>query len=135
MLDECVFCKIVNGEIPCYKIWEDKEFLAFLDINPYSIGHVLVISKKHYRWIWDMNEKEYSNLMSKVYFLANILRKVFDVEWVEEVVAGVGVPHVHVHLLPRKENDGLGEVPIKPLEPKPSEQEMKKLAEKIKNAL
>lgn len=131
---DCIFCKIARGEIPCEKIWEDEKHIAFLDINPYAKGHVLVIPKKHSKWVWDMNLKEYSNLMEKVYFLANSLRKTFNIEWVEEVIAGIGVSHTHIHLMPRKKDDGLGELPIKPI-PKLSEKEMKDIAEKIRNGL
>ena len=135
MNEECIFCKIIKGEIPCYKIWEDTDFMAFLDINPYAIGHVLIIPKKHFRWIWDMHLDDYKKLMEKVHYLANVLRKTFDTEWVEEVIAGVGVNHTHIHLLPRKKDDGLGEVPIKPLIPKPLEEEMSKTVKKIKGFL
>lgn len=135
MNNDCVFCKIVKGDVPCYKIWEDDNFLAMLDINPYAIGHVLIIPKKHSKWVWDMNLDDYKKLMEKVYYLANVLRKTFDTEWIEEVIAGVGVNHTHIHLLPRKKDDDLGEVPIKPLIPKPLEEEMKNLAEKIKEEI
>tara|TARA_Y100000310_G_scaffold271091_1_gene285388 strand:- start:340 stop:747 length:408 start_codon:yes stop_codon:yes gene_type:complete len=134
-MKDCIFCKIASGEIASEKIWEDDEFFAILDINPYTRGHLLVIPKKHSQWIWDINKKEYSKYMDKVYFLANILRKAFDTKWVEEVIAGIGVEHSHVHLLPRQDDDGLPEVPIKPLEPKPSEKEMKEIAEKIKKSI
>jgi len=135
MNNDCVFCKIVKREVPCYKIWEDNNFLAMLDINPYTIGHVLIIPKKHSKWVWDMNSENYKKLMEKVYYLANILRKVFHTEWIEEVIAGIGIEHTHIHLLPRKRDDGLGEIPIKPLVPKPSEEEMSKIAKKIKGFL
>jgi len=135
MNKDCVFCKIVNGEIPCEKIWEDEKIISFLDVNPYAIGHILIIPKKHSRWLWDMEEEDYFYLMSKTKFLAEVLRKAFNTEWVEEAVAGIGVPHTHVHLIPRKENDGLEEIPIKPLEPKPSQEQMKEIAEKIKSFL
>ena len=134
-MESCIFCKIVKGEIPCYNIYEDEDVFVFLDAFPCVKGQTLVVPKKHSRWLWDMPEKEYLGLMEKVYYLAGVLRKAFDVEWVEEVVAGIGVEHTHVHLLPRREDDGLGEVPTKPLDPKPSEKEMKKIAEKIRAAL
>jgi len=132
---DCIFCKIVEGKIPCYKVYETDKVLAFLDINPYCKGHLLVIPKNHSRWLWDMEEKGYLDLMKESKYLANVLRKAMDTEWIEEVVAGVGAEHTHVHLLPRKKNDGIGEIPTKPLIPKPSEQEMKDLAERIKSCL
>ncbi len=131
-MKDCIFCKIIKKEIPADIIYEDKDVLAFLDINPYVIGHTLIIPKKHSKWIWDMNLKEYKTLMEKVYFLADILRKAFNTKWVEEVIAGIGVKHTHVHLLPRKMNDGLGELPKEPLNPKPSEKKMRETLNKIK---
>ena len=135
IMNDCIFCKIIKGEISCEKIYEDKDTLAFLDIHPYSKGHILIIPKKHCDWIWDMKQKEYIKLNDKVYLLANILRKAFETDWVEEVIAGVGVQHAHIHLLPRKRDDGLGEIPIKPLDSKPSEVETKEFVKKIKSLL
>lgn len=108
--------------------------IAILDIHPYVVGHVLVMPKKHSRWTWDMPETEYSRLMTVVYNLANSLRKTFNTQWVEEVIAGFGVAHAHIHLLPRKFNDGIEEIPNKPLSNPPSIKEMKKTAEKIGRA-
>lgn len=133
--ENCVFCNIINGEIKSDKIYEDKETIVLLDINPYSKGHVLVVPKKHSRWVWDMGLKDYTVLKQKVFGIANVLRKAFNTDWVEEVIAGQGVNHTHIHLLPRKPDDGLGEIPIKPLEPKLSEKEMEEIAEKIKSLL
>jgi histidine triad (HIT) family protein len=134
-MNDCIFCKIVKGEIPSIKVWEDKKHLAILDINPYVKGHLLVIPKKHSKWVWDINDRDYVKYTKKVKYLANILRKVFDTDWVEEMIAGIGVPHSHIHLLPRQRNDGLGEIPTKPLSPKPSEDEMKEIAEKIRREI
>lgn len=134
-MDACIFCKIIRGEIKSDKVYEDENILAFLDIRPYSRGHVLVIPKKHSKWLWDMPIEDYSELSEIVHYLANVLRKVFDTDWVEEVVAGAGVHHTHIHLLPRKRDDGLGEVPIKPLSPGLSDKEMNEIAERIKNAV
>lgn len=133
--DDCVFCKIIAGEISCYKIYETKSTLAFLDINPYCIGHMLVIPKNHTRWLWDMNSGDYKNLMNEVFYLASVLRKAFNTDWVEEVVAGIGVPHTHIHLMPRKKNDGLEIVPTKPITPAPTENDLIKISEQIKGCL
>jgi histidine triad (HIT) family protein len=130
--ENCIFCKIVKGEIPAVKIWEDERHIAVLDINPYCVGHMLIIPKEHSRWVWDINNKDYIEYMKVVKSLANVLRKVFDTKWVEEVIAGMGVSHSHIHLLPRQENDKLGEIPTKPLNPKLSEKEIKEIAEKIR---
>jgi histidine triad (HIT) family protein len=134
-MEGCIFCKIVEGKIPCYKIFEDEKVLAFLDINPYVLGHVLVVPKKHYRWIWDMPLEEYNSFMSKVYKIVSVMKKVFGTDWVEEGVAGIDVEHAHLHLFPRQKDDGIGGFPSKPLDPKPSEEEMKIVLEKIKKSM
>lgn len=134
-MENCIFCQIVAGKLPSYKVYEDKEFIAFLDINPYVLGHTLVVPKKHSRWVWDINLPEYKNLMERVYLIAKSLQKAFKTEWIEEVIAGIGSYHSHVHLMPRNLNDDFGEIPTKPLSNKPSKQEMEKIAEKIRKAL
>ena len=131
----CIFCKILKGEIPCYKVYEDHNCVAFLDINPFVKGHVLVIPKNHYKWLWDLPDEDYIPLMKNVKLIANKLKLAFNIDWVEEVVAGIGVDHAHVHLLPRRPDDGLPEVPSKPLEPKLSKEEMEEIKEKIASFL
>jgi len=132
-MKDCIFCKIARKEIKAEIVYEDEDVMAFTDINPYAKGHVLVVPKKHSRWIWDLDKNDYNILMEKAHYLANVLRKAFDTEWVEEVIAGIGVEHTHVHLLPRTRDDGLGEVPCHPLKPKLSDKEMKKIIGKIKS--
>ena len=134
-MKDCIFCKIVKGEIPCYKVYEDENALAFLDINPFSIGHTLIIPKNHSRWVWDIEKNEYKKLMEKVHYIANMLRKTFNTEWVEEIIMGIGVEHVHIHLLPRKLGDGLGEIPTHPLKVKPEKEQLQDIANKIKENL
>lgn len=129
--DDCIFCKIARGEIPCFKVYEDSEVISFLDINPYCTGHILIIPKEHSRWLWDLKPEEYEKLVKKTQFLAKKLQETFNTKWVEEVVAGVGVEHTHIHLMPRKFDDNLGEIPTKPINPKPTQEEMKKIQEKI----
>jgi len=127
----CIFCRIAKGEIPSIKVWEDEKHLAFLDIRPYAKGHILVIPKSHSDWVWDIKNKEYLEFMKRVKYLAGVLRRAFDTDWVEEIIAGIGVSHAHIHLLPRKENDGLGEIPKQPLSVMPSEGEMEEIARRI----
>lgn len=135
MINDCIFCKISEGKIPCFKVYEDEKIISFLDISPYCVGHLLVIPKEHYKWVWDIPSEDYSYLMSKTKYFAEVLKKTFDTEWVEEVIAGLGVSHAHIHLLPRKFEDGLGDIPTKPLNPKLTEDEMKEILNKIKNNL
>lgn len=135
MKKDCVFCKIAKGEIPDYRIWENDNFFAMLDINPVVKGHTLIIPKKHSRWVWDMKEKDYEEYMQVVRKIAEVLKKTFNTKWIELIIAGMGVEHSHIHVLPRKFDDGIPEIPIKPLIPKPSEKEMKEITERIKVAL
>ena len=95
-----VFTKIVLGEILCYKIAEDKSYLAFLDINPNTKGHTLVIPKKEVNKIFDLDKHTYLELMSFSYRVAKALEKTISCERIGMSVIGLEVPHVHVHLLP-----------------------------------
>jgi histidine triad (HIT) family protein len=131
-MNECIFCKIVKGEIPCAKIWEDEKHLAFLDINPYCNGHTLIIPKKHSRWLWDIQDKDYVDLILKTKQIAEKLKKYFKTDWIEMVVAGMDVKHTHIHILPRKLSDGFTEIPKEPMKPKPSNEELNNLAKEIK---
>lgn len=135
MEDDCVFCKIVKGIKEEDKIWEDDEFLAILDINPCARGHVMVIPKKHSRWVWDMEGDEYLRYMDKVRYLAGVLRKAFGTDCVQSAIIGMDVSHAHVHLLPRVDGDGFAGIPIVPMKPKPSVEEMKEIFDKIKTVV
>lgn len=97
-MPNCVFCKIVANELPSYKVWEDENFLAFLDINPFGVGHTLVIPKKHYEWVWDV--EEYCEYFQKVKEIALLLKEKLGAEWIKMSVIGIDVPHAHVHLVP-----------------------------------
>ncbi len=130
---DCIFCKIVNGQIPSYQVYENDSFLVFLDIRPLNPGHVLVIPKKHYRWVWDVpNIGEYYELISRI---ANVLRKIMNTEQIVSLVFGEEVPHAHVWLVPRFEDDGHGgAIDLKNIK-NISEEEMKNIQEKIQSAL
>ncbi len=93
-----MFCKIIKGEIPCYKVYENENFLAFLDAKPWAEGHTLVIPKKHYQWVWDVpNAGEYFEAVAKI---ANHYKEVFKTEFVMSFIYGYNIPHAHIHLLP-----------------------------------
>jgi len=111
---DCIFCKIAVGEIPCFKIYENKDFLAFLDINPWVEGHTLVIPKEHYQWVWDLpNPGEYFKVVSKI---ANHYKNVLGKEFVMGWIYGYEIPHAHFHLMP----DARGKVAYYPKGPKKS---------------
>lgn len=135
MTQDCIFCKIAKGKIPCRKVFEDDKVIAFLDIEPYSKGHLLVIPKKHSKWLWDMENEDYSYLMERVAYLATVLKTTFDTDWVEAVVAGKGVSHTHVHLFPRTDGDGLGDIPTAPLDPQLNDEELDEILQRIKSDL
>lgn len=103
MPTDCLFCKIIAGEIPCHKVWEDESHLAFLDIFPMRPGHALVIPKAHASELFDMDDAAYESLMRATRVVAKKLRAAMSVPRVGVVVKGFEVDHVHVHLVPISE--------------------------------
>lgn len=95
-----IFTKIVNGEIPCYKIAEDERFMAFLDIAPIAPGHTLVIPKKEVDYIFDLEDDLYTGLHLFARRVARALEKTITCERIGQTVLGLEVPHAHVHLVP-----------------------------------
>ena len=103
-MENCIFCKIVAEEIPSYKIYEDDTYLAFLDIHPQSPGHVQVIPKKHYRWVWDVeNIGSYFELAQKI---AKAQQKVFKTDWILSKIVGDEVEHAHIWVFPNNNVEG-----------------------------
>jgi histidine triad (HIT) family protein len=98
-----IFTKIVNGEIPCYKITEDENFLAFLDVNPNAKGHTLCIPKKEIDKIFDLDDDLYLGLMAFAKKIAIALEKSISCKRIGMSVIGLEVPHAHVHLIPLNE--------------------------------
>jgi len=95
-----IFTKIINGEIPCYKIAENNRFIAFLDVNPNAIGHTLVVPKKEVNKLFDLDEGLYAELMVFSRKIAKALEKAVPCNRIGMSVIGLEVPHVHVHLIP-----------------------------------
>jgi len=129
---DCIYCKIINGEAPCYKVYEDDNFIAFLDINPLNPGHTLLVPKKHTQWVDDY--EPYCEYWKIARQLAKKIKVALDPILVSYIVYGLGVPHAHIHLIPKFEGDAHTEGPNPEKKVKLSEQEMKEVAEKIKNA-
>ena len=100
-----IFTKIVNGEIPCYKIAEDGNYLAFLDVNPNAIGHTLCIPKQEINKIFDLDDALYLGLMQFSKKIAIALEKAVPCKRIGMSVIGLEVPHAHVHLIPLNEMD------------------------------
>jgi len=102
-----IFTKIVSGEIPCYKIAEDDNYLAFLDVNPNAKGHTLCIPKQEINKIFDMDEELYMGLMAFSRRVAKALEKTIECKRIGVAVVGLEVPHVHVHLIPLQDMDDM----------------------------
>lgn len=99
-MSDSIFTKIINGEIPCYKIYEDDLTLAFLDIHPKQFGHTLVVPKVQIESVWDLPPVHYDALMGTVTKVASHLRQVTGKKFVGSKIIGTDVPHAHVHLFP-----------------------------------
>ena len=136
MAVDCVFCKIINGEIPANKIYEDDKVLAFLDINPVNPGHTLVIPKKHSENLIDTADEDLCAIIKAVKKIAPAIVKTveaggFNLGVNNGAAAGQLVNHLHFHIMPRSDNDGLELWPGRPYE----EGQAKQIAEKIKKEL
>ncbi len=128
----CIFCKIINGEIPSYKVYEDEYTLAFLDIGPVNPGHTLVIPKKHFANIEAADEKTLCRVINTVKKVGLSLKKNlgvagYNILEANDPVAGQSVPHLHFHLVPRSENDGLNLWPQKKNKAGEAEEILKKI--------
>jgi histidine triad (HIT) family protein len=97
-----IFTRIVNKEIPCYKVAEDENYLAFLDINPLQQGHTLVIPKKEINYIFDMNDELHAGLWNFARKIGKAIEKVVPCQRIGITVIGLEVPHAHIHLIPLK---------------------------------
>lgn len=99
-MQDSIFTKIINGQIPSHKIYEDEDVLAFLDIHPVMPGHTLVIPKKQIEFVWDIDDETYIKLTLAAKKIALHMRKILDAEYIGEQIIGVDVPHAHIHLIP-----------------------------------
>lgn len=99
-MTDSLFTKIINGDIPSHKVYEDDHTFAFLDIHPITPGHTLVVPKRQVEFLWDMDDDDYQALMASVKRIAAHLRLTLEVPYVGVQVIGVDVPHAHVHLVP-----------------------------------
>lgn len=106
----CIFCKIVKGDIPADRVFENSKYLAFLDINPVNKGHTLVIPKEHSETMLDMTSEDFSELMDITHKVAKGVIKIVDPDGYNLIInnkaaSGQEVPHVHVHIIPRHNDD------------------------------
>jgi histidine triad (HIT) family protein len=135
-MDGCVFCKIIKGEIPSLKVYENDDVVAFLDITPVSVGHTLVVPKEHYRDLDETPEEVLGTLFAAVKKIGSAViamtgSHAYNVGVNTGVPAGQVVMHVHVHVIPRAEGDGLTHWPKR----KVTAEEMSSAAEKLHQAL
>lgn len=108
-MEPSVFTKIVHGELPCHKVYEDERTLAFLDIHPIQPGHVLVIPKEQIEFVWDLPDELYQAVMATTKKVALRMREVLPQPYVHSRVVGIDVPHAHVQLIPFATVADLGE--------------------------
>jgi len=116
-MEESIFSKIMRGEIPSYKIYEDNDTFAFLDIHPKQPGHTLVIPKKQIQFLWDLDQKDYQATMATVNKVALRIREVLKRPYVGMLVVGIDVPHAHVHVYPFSTNQQSQFIPDQSAEP------------------
>lgn len=99
-MNECIFCKIVSGEIPSERVYEDERILGFLDINPQTKGHTLLISREHYPYLTDIPDDLLCDMVVKTKKMMNVLKEKTGAEFVVIKVVGTDVAHFHIHLIP-----------------------------------
>lgn len=129
-MQDSIFTKIIKGEIPCHRIYEDDQVIAFLSINPFAPGHTLVVPKQQIDQLWDLDEDEYAYLMDTVRKIGRHLRTASGKDRVGIAVKGFEVPHVHVHLVPLSRGEGVS-LDVANASQAPAD-ELAKVAEKLR---
>src|SRR4051812_22331866 len=127
---DSIFTKIIRGEIPSHKIYEDDKTFAFLDIHPKTPGHTLVIPKKEVEFLWDLRQEDYDAVMSTVRKVALRLKEVISPKCVGELVFGMDVPHAHVHVYPFNTAEEARRIPD--MEAEPDHDALAEMAKKLK---
>lgn len=128
---DTIFGKIIRGEIPATKVYEDEKFLAFMDINPVRKGHVLILPKEAFVWFQEVPDETLMEIVVLAKRIANAMKDALGLDYIQVVVEGVEVPHFHIHLMPGKN----GEKNAKWHHEIYEEGEKEIYAEKIKNSL
>lgn len=131
-MSSSIFSKIVKGEIPCHKIHEDENHLAFLDVMPLVPGHVLCIPKKETDYMFDLSEGELADLWKFTLPIAKAIKKSVDCKRIGTAVIGLEVPHVHIHLVPLNQ---VGDINFAREKMKPSHEELSEMAAIIRSNL
>ncbi len=128
-MDNCIFCKIINGDVPCIKIYEDDNFLAFMDIYPVAKGHALLIPKKHVEWMQDCDDNTISESFVLTKKLMSQFKNNLSCDYVQINIVGDQIQHFHIHLIPRYFNDNLAKWPVISYD---TDTEINEYADKIK---
>ncbi len=129
-MSDSVFTKIIKGEIPSHKVYEDGKTLAFMDIHPVQPGHVLVIPKREVEFVWDLNDEDYRAVMATTKKVALHMREVLPHAYVHARIVGVDVPHAHVQLIPFTNSSELSKEPD--MDAEPDHPALAKMAEKLR---
>jgi histidine triad (HIT) family protein len=127
-----IFTRIINGEIPCYKVAEDENYFAFLDINPLKTGHTLVVPKQETDYIFDLDDNQLSGLILFSKKIALAIKSAFPCNRIGVAILGLEVPHVHVHLVPM---DTMEDINFKNPKLKFSAEEFSETADKIRKKI
>ena len=127
-----IFSKIINGEIPSYKIAENENYFAFLDINPLKTGHTLVVPKKETDYIFDLEDVSLSGMILFSKKIASAIKKAYPCNRIAVVILGLEVPHAHIHLIPM---DAMDDVNFRNKKLKFSPEEFREIADKISKYL
>lgn len=130
MADDSVFTKIIRGDIPAYKIYEDDKTIAFLDINPIQPGHTLVVPKTQVDHVWDLDESDYNTLMDAARKVGIHLKQVLHTKRVALRVEGFDMAHTHVHLIPCNSGEELNSQPD--MNSEPDHEALKQMAERLR---
>lgn len=129
---DCLFCKIIAGQVPCDKVYEDDDTLAFLDINPVSPGHTLVVPKQHFANMEDIDDDTLAKVITVVKMVGGSIKSGLGVDGYNvtennDPVAGQVIPHIHFHVIPRSEGDGLRPWPGNPYQGEEAEEILSKI--------
>lgn len=124
---DCIFCKIIKDEISAYKVWENDNFLAFLDVNPINPGHILLIPKKHFEEVFDFDNNLYNEVFQIIKKISKPLRNITNAKKIGVAIEGLGVPHAHIHIVPIYNGNELNPERAK----KATEEELKEMQNKL----
>jgi len=131
-MENCIFCKLVKKEIPSRVIYEDNDFISFLDIFPVSDGHILIIPKEHVVWMQEASDQTVAGIFVFAKKLMLGIKKALKADYVQVNVTGTDIPHFHVHLIPRYLDDGFARYPTKEYE---HDEHANRVAQAIQDAI